>query len=111
MPPLWQYFSRAAERQTSPSLAPKGLDHGPRGLFPANRHFPGDHGGATIAFCRPRLADAVVVGEGHAPVVAVLLLSEAPGGVIKFTTELGRRFACAPGFSRFCCRLPGGPRG
>jgi len=26
MPPLWKYFSRQADRQTSPLLPPKGVD-------------------------------------------------------------------------------------
>jgi hypothetical protein len=42
MPPLWQYFSGLSERQTSPSLPPKGADRGPPGLFPCKPAFSRD---------------------------------------------------------------------
>jgi hypothetical protein len=75
MPPLRQYFSRLL-RQTSPSRPPKGTDPGPCGLFPCKPPiFRGPREGATIALLDPEPAAAVLVGEGYAPVVAVLRAS------------------------------------
>jgi len=65
--------SRVCERksQTSPLRPPKGTDPGPCELFPLqNRHFQGPPEGAMIAIVDPMQPDAVMVGEGHAPVVA-----------------------------------------
>jgi hypothetical protein len=72
MPPLWQYFSRLL-RQTSPSRPPKGADPGTLGHFACKAApFEGAAMGAMIATVDPGKPYAVVVGEGHAPVVAVL---------------------------------------
>jgi hypothetical protein len=48
-------------------------DFGPCGLFPPAIHpFQGTAGGAMIAFFDPLRPALPLVGEGHAPVVAVL---------------------------------------
>jgi hypothetical protein len=84
MPPLWQYFSRLL-RQTSPLLPPKGANHGPPKPFPLQEdRFQGTTTGGHDADRGPpwraplRGSPAVLVGEGHAPVVAVLLASAKP---------------------------------
>jgi hypothetical protein len=67
MPPLWQYFAREADRQTSPSRPPKGADHGPQAFSPANRKFLGTATGAIIAILDPWLADASMGGRRPCP--------------------------------------------
>jgi RNA polymerase sigma factor (sigma-70 family) len=57
-------------------LPPKGTDPETLWFFSCKRAvFSGPPEGAMIAIVDPRQADAVVVDEGHAPVVAVLLAS------------------------------------
>ena len=82
MPPFWQYFSRLLKkRQTCPSRTPKGANHGPPSLFPCKRTASrGPRKGATMPIADPSARDlsaasrvVVVVGEGHAPVAAVLV--------------------------------------
>jgi hypothetical protein len=66
--PLWQYFSKAKKKQWSPLLPPKGTDPRTLWLFPCKPAvFRGPPEGAMIATMDPWQADAVVVGEGHAP--------------------------------------------
>jgi hypothetical protein len=74
MPPLRQYLSRLQKRQVSPLLPPKATDPGPCGFSPCKPVvFRGPPEGAMIAIVDPRQADLVMVGEGHAPVGAVLV--------------------------------------
>jgi hypothetical protein len=51
MPPSGQYFLASAARQTSASLPPKGMNHGPRSLFPCKTAmFEGAAKGAIMRF-------------------------------------------------------------
>jgi len=64
------------ERQTSPLLPPKGTDLPDSAAFPCKSPvFGGPPEGAKMAFLDPEPAAAVLMGEGHAPVVAVLVAS------------------------------------
>jgi hypothetical protein len=74
MPPLGQYFSRLlVKSQMCPLRPPKGTDPRTLRLFPCKPAvFRGPPEGAMIAFFDPEPAAPVLVGEGHAPVVAVL---------------------------------------
>jgi hypothetical protein len=59
---------RQTGRQWSPLLPPKGTDPRTLWLFPCKPAvFRGPPEGAMIATMDPWQADAVVVGEGHAP--------------------------------------------
>jgi hypothetical protein len=79
--PLWQYFSRllkAGLRQTSASL-PQRRESRALALFPLQTgRFLGTMMGAMMAIADPSgrhpsaASPTVVVGEGYAPVVAVL---------------------------------------
>ena len=60
------------DKQTSP-CCPQGHGPQPCGFSPATGHFRGPPEGAMIAIMDPGKADAVMVRERHAPVVAVLL--------------------------------------
>src|SRR5512133_1676424 len=73
MPPMWQYL--CAPRKPDQSIAAtKGTDPGPRGFFPANQPFSeGRRKGPRSPSWTPTQADAVLVDEGHAPVMAVLV--------------------------------------
>jgi hypothetical protein len=63
-------------RQTSPSRTPKDVNHGPHGLSPAKRRVLGSAGRGHHRLCRtPKASQPQTVGEGHAPLVAVLLAS------------------------------------
>jgi len=69
--PVVAVLLAGTQSQTSPLRPPKGTDPGPCELFPLqNRHFQGPPEGAMIAIVDPMQPDAVMVGEGHAPVVA-----------------------------------------
>jgi hypothetical protein len=75
MPPLWQYFSRV--RPTSPSLSPKGVNHGSRSIFPCKTAFLRDRSkGPSTRSRTPEPAAAVLVSDCPAPAVAVLLAAE-----------------------------------
>jgi hypothetical protein len=80
MPPLGQYFSRLQKKADESIAAPKGRESRTPSLFPCKRAT--SWGAATVAMMA--IADplvgtlfaasvAVVVGEGHAPVAAVLV--------------------------------------
>src|SRR2546427_7838 len=67
-------------RQTSPSRTPKGVNHGHPSFSPANQALLGVHERGPQWRSRTPLAGTlfaaspvVVVGEGHAPVAAVLV--------------------------------------
>jgi hypothetical protein len=73
MPPLWQYFSRVWQKRSRAHLGPQRARTPGRLGFPLqNRGFGEPREGAMIATMDTWQADAVVVGEGHCPVVAVL---------------------------------------
>jgi hypothetical protein len=74
---------RLQKRQTSPSLPPKGANRGPPRPFPLQTgRFLGSAKGAMMLLVAPSgrhpsaASPAVVVGEGHAPVLAVLLAAD-----------------------------------
>ncbi len=84
MPPLGQYFLASSKADES-IAAPKGRGSRTPSPFPLQTgHFLGAAKGAMMRFgwtplagtpcraLRPELAASVLVGEGHAPVVAVL---------------------------------------
>ena len=73
MPPLWQYLAPLAKMADESIPAPKGRESRTPTDFPLhNSMFLGAREGAIIAFVGP---PGKLVGEGHAPVVAVLLAS------------------------------------
>jgi hypothetical protein len=99
------------KRQTSPSLPPKGANRGPPTFSPANGRFQGPRQGPRCPIADPsgpapflRLAPPWWWGEGHAPVVAVLLAraSQAPfADLLQAVAMLdeagsGRAAGCSP---------------
>jgi hypothetical protein len=78
VPPLWQYFSREGqERRTSPFRTPKDTDPRTLWLFsPANWRVSGTLEGDRDRPFGPLMGRRCARGEGHAPVVAVLLREE-----------------------------------
>jgi hypothetical protein len=78
MPPLWEYYSLLLEADES-IAAPKGRESRTPSLFPCKRTASrGPRKGATMPIADPSArhpstaSPVLVVGEGHAPVVAVL---------------------------------------
>ena len=109
-------------RQTSPFRTPKDVNHGPHGLSPAKRRVLGSAGRGHHRLCRtPKASQPQTVGEGHAPVVAVLVsaarqtLGEGPGcrpGPHSLVTICSRGNCVVPGrsTSRSSSRRCRGPR-
>ena len=80
MPPLWQYFLRLLRKAAESIPAPKGRESWTPKPFPLQEdRFQGATKGGHDADRGPSgrhpfaASGAVVVGEGHAPVVGVLL--------------------------------------
>jgi hypothetical protein len=72
MPPLWQYFVRLPKADES-IAAPKGrVPSDPAAFSLQTGRFQGTAGKPMIAVVDPQPTATVMVGEGHAPVVAVL---------------------------------------
>jgi hypothetical protein len=83
VPPLWQYFLRLL-KQSSPSLPPKGMDPEPRCLRTCKSAVSwGTPRRSMTTLVGLRRADEMV-GEGHGPVVAVLVASRNGGGWFSF---------------------------
>ena len=94
MPPLGRYFprllkSRKGRRVYCGPQTERTPD--PAGCFPCKTPvFRGPPEGAMIAVVDPRQADAVMVGEGHAPVVAVLLAAAKKGRRVHGGPQMAR---------------------
>ena len=76
---MWQYFAPLPIWQADESIAApqRARTPDPAGCCPCKTTvFRGPPEGAMIAVVDPRQADAVMVGEGDAPVVAVLQADE-----------------------------------
>jgi hypothetical protein len=74
MPPLWQYFRVCRTGALAPMAVPKERGSWTPAVLPANQHFLEDHDGAMMLIMAPADDVALNGGEGHAPVVAVLLV-------------------------------------
>jgi hypothetical protein len=76
MPPLWQYFSRLLEGGRVHSGPQRTRTPGPVAFFPANWRVSGTLEGDRDRPFGPLMGRRCARGEGHAPVVAVLLREE-----------------------------------
>ena len=83
--------------RTSPSRTPKDANHGHPRTFPCITGVSGDRGSGHHRHLGPLAADAVMVGEGHAPLRQYFLsLGTATGAMMAIADPSGRH----PGAAR-----------